>query len=244
MTELSFAKSFLSTLDNRPVKLPADYAADLKTLELKGPYTLPRYPSSPPMQPPSSIPSSPAPSSSTPHPPKTTTTLHLTSLRPPHTLSLSLPSLPLSTPILSLKQKVATELGRTGGTTEGIKILYARKPAGDSKTVGEVIGAAAAEQQGEVVEMQVLVVGGGGGGGGDVSKAGEEGKDVEMKGTGGGGGGGGAAAVAQGASGEEVMGSDAFWDDLRGWLMQRVRDEGVAGEVWGAFKRGWDERGV
>ncbi|KAL8894420.1 MAG: hypothetical protein Q9207_008504, partial [Kuettlingeria erythrocarpa] len=37
MSELSFAKSFLSTLDNRPIKLPADHAADLKTLELKGP---------------------------------------------------------------------------------------------------------------------------------------------------------------------------------------------------------------
>lgn len=126
-------------------------------------------------------------------------------------------------------------MGRAGGSTEGIKILYARKPAGDSKTVGEVVGEEG-KGKGEV-EMQVMVVGG------SQLKGGEEGEgekdkgDVEMGGT-------RAAVVAQGVSGEEVLGSDAFWDDLRGWLMQRVRDEGVAGEVWGAFKRGWDERVV
>ncbi|KAL8686567.1 MAG: hypothetical protein Q9218_007011, partial [Villophora microphyllina] len=37
MTELSFAKSFLATLDNRAIKLQPDHVADLKTLELKGP---------------------------------------------------------------------------------------------------------------------------------------------------------------------------------------------------------------
>lgn len=48
MTELSFAKAFLSTLDNRAIKLQPDHAADLKTLELKGavclPHTLLPYP--------------------------------------------------------------------------------------------------------------------------------------------------------------------------------------------------------
>lgn len=37
MTELSFAKSFLSTLDSRSVKLQADYVADPKNYEPKGP---------------------------------------------------------------------------------------------------------------------------------------------------------------------------------------------------------------
>lgn len=108
---------------------------------------------------------------------------------------------------------MAHELGRQG--TGGIKLLYGRKPAGDAKTVREVVG----EEEGDV-ELGVMVMAEPIGG-------------VE---------GGGAAAVAQGASGEEVMGSDAFWGDLKAWLMQRVRDEGMAGEVWGLFKRGWDER--
>ncbi len=46
MTELSFAKSFLSTLDSRPIKLSPDYAADLKTFEAKGPVS-PSHPSLP-----------------------------------------------------------------------------------------------------------------------------------------------------------------------------------------------------
>ena len=45
--ELAFAKSFLWSLDAKPVKLAADYAADPDTLELKGPVScllpLPRF---------------------------------------------------------------------------------------------------------------------------------------------------------------------------------------------------------
>ena len=112
-----------------------------------------------------------------------------------------------------------------------------------------------------------MIVGGGGGGGGGGNSApvteadllakagrakaaqatdvinkqanteGEKGADgdVTMGGTEG-------VGVAQGTSGEEVMDSGEFWDDLRGWLMQRVRDEGKVEEVWSLFKRGWDER--
>lgn len=36
MTELSFAKSFLATLDSRSTKLQADHVADPKTFEPKG----------------------------------------------------------------------------------------------------------------------------------------------------------------------------------------------------------------
>lgn len=39
--EVTFAKSFLSTLDSRPVKLQSDYAADQRTIELKGAVSLP-----------------------------------------------------------------------------------------------------------------------------------------------------------------------------------------------------------
>ena len=50
------------------------------------------------------------------------------------------------------------------------------------------------------------------------------------------------APVAQGVSGEAVLGTEQFWGDLRGWLLLRVRDEGVAGEAAGAFRRAWDGR--
>ncbi|KAL8726670.1 MAG: hypothetical protein Q9181_005959 [Wetmoreana brouardii] len=247
MTELSFAKSFLSTLDSRPIKLQSDHAADLKTVELKGPYTLPRYPSSPPMRPPTSSTSH----STTSQPPSTSTisaqqqdiNITLKSLRnPPLTLSLSKPS---SITIYDLKKEVARELGQEG--TEGIKLLWHRKPVSDAKTVAEVVGA----EEGKGVEFGVMVMGGGGGGGGDAARSaeteakGEGGGDVQMGGvedTAREKGGGREMPAAQGASGEEVVQSAAFWDDLKGWLMQRVRDEGVAEEVWSLFKRGWDER--
>ncbi|KAL9604199.1 MAG: hypothetical protein Q9219_000597, partial [cf. Caloplaca sp. 3 TL-2023] len=207
-------------------------------------YTLPRYPSSLPMTTPSSSstttttttppqPPQPPPSQQTPP----TITLHLKSLRPtPQTaISLTLPSLPPTTTIHSLKQRVAESLRRTD--TSGIKILHARKPCADSKSLGEVAGGELAE----VVEMGVMVMGGsaegneegGGGGEGDVKMGGVAVDD---------GGEGMEGEVAQGVKGEEVLQEDAFWDDLRGWLMLRVRDEGVVGELWGLWKRAWDER--
>ncbi|KAI4182075.1 MAG: hypothetical protein L6R41_006212, partial [Letrouitia leprolyta] len=156
-----------------------------------------------------------------------TITLILKSLRSPP-LSLSLPSLPATTSIFTLKQKVSAEIGRS--STEGIKILYSRKPCGDARTVGEVVGEEGL-RKGEV-EMGVMVMGGGGGV--EEKKSGTEAEgekkekeegDVVMGGTEGEG-----VRVAQGKSGAEVLEDDEFWDDLRGWLMQRVRDEGVVGE--------------
>ncbi|KAL8729252.1 MAG: hypothetical protein Q9166_004873 [cf. Caloplaca sp. 2 TL-2023] len=140
MTELSFAKSFLSTLDARVIKLQSDHAADLKTLELKG-------------------------------------------------------------------AEVVGEEGAKDGEVElGVMVVggATTAPAGSTSA-------------------------GNGGAGEDVKMGGvEDGK--------------GEVPVAQGPSGEEVMGTAEFWDDLKGWLMQRVRDEGKAEEAWSLFKRGWDER--
>ena len=44
MTELSFAKSFLTTLDSKTIKLQADHAADPKTFEPKGAVSVPHPP--------------------------------------------------------------------------------------------------------------------------------------------------------------------------------------------------------
>ncbi|KAL8773870.1 MAG: hypothetical protein Q9209_001300 [Squamulea sp. 1 TL-2023] len=249
MTEISFAKSFLATLDNRPIKLQSDHVADLKTLELKGAetctnlsscqqYTLPRYPSSPPMQHPSTSTTtsqSQPPTSSTDN----TITITLRSLKSPP-LNLPLPSQSFSTSIFELKQRVAKELQREN--TDGIKLLYQRKPCSDAKTVKEVIGDEGAKS-GEV-ELGVMVVGGAASapaaGAESKKEVGEKGEeDVKMGGV---EEGKSEVPAAQGPSGEEVLGSAEFWDDLKGWLMQRVRDEGKAEEAWSLFKRGWDER--
>ncbi|KAL8646902.1 MAG: hypothetical protein Q9226_006663 [Calogaya cf. arnoldii] len=164
-----------------------------------------------------------------------TISITLRSLKSPP-LNLQLPSQSRTTSIFELKQRVAKEIGSE--STEGIKVLYARKPCSDSKTVGEVVG----DEAGKEVEFGVMVVGGGvsaavTAGAGSASVGGE---DVKMGGVA--KEGKGEVPAAQGQSGEEVLGSAEFWDDLKGWLMQRVRDERKADEVWSLFKRGWDER--
>ena len=41
----------------------------------------------------------------------------------------------------------------------------------------------------------------------------------------------------QGASGDEVLGSDEFWDDLKGFLVQRLKDERKAAAVWETLRK-------
>ncbi|KAL8982796.1 MAG: hypothetical protein Q9205_002795 [Flavoplaca limonia] len=188
------------------------------------------------MQPPSSTSTTQPPSNQASAPSSTTSertiSITLRSLKPP-ALNLRLPSQPLATSIFALKQAIASDIKRD--STDGIKILYQRKPCSDAKTVGEVVG----EQAKGEVEFGVMVVGGAAPAAAvdaSVGKGGE-GEDVKMGGEVEEG-----LPAAQGASGDEVLGSAAFWDDLKGWLMLRVRDEGKAEEVWSLFKRGWDER--
>ncbi len=41
---------------------------------------------------------------------------------------------------------------------------------------------------------------------------------------------------------EGVLATGEFWEDLRGFLLQRVKDEGVAQEALGVFKGAWEAR--
>lgn len=143
-----------------------------------------------------------------------TITILLKSLRNPP-ISLSLSSQSLSTSIHELKNAVAKEIGTEGSGTENIRVLYKKKPCPDSKTVREVLGD---EDVGTEVEFSIMVMGGA--------------TRDEVKGS-----------VAQGASGDEVLGSEEFWDDLKGFLVQRIRDEGKAAEVWETFRQGWRAKG-
>lgn len=48
--------------------------------------------------------------------------------------------------------------------------------------------------------------------------------------------------ISQRPSGEEVLTSEEFWGDLKGFLLQRVRDEEKAVEALNAFRDGWSKR--
>lgn len=48
--------------------------------------------------------------------------------------------------------------------------------------------------------------------------------------------------ISQRPSGEEVLRSEEFWGDLKGFLLQRVRDEEKAVEALNVFRDGWSKR--
>ncbi|MCJ1284253.1 hypothetical protein MMC26_003584 [Xylographa opegraphella] len=230
MTELSFTKTFLSTLDSRPIKLPSDHVFDPKTFEPKGPYTLPRMPH--PMRrisKPSAPGSAPA------------LTLSLKSLRNPP-LDISLSNKSVMTSVLDLKQAVAENIGVTG--TDKIRLLYKKKPCADSKTIKDVIG----DEVLKVVEFSVMVMGG-------VVTAGTAASEAEkypgsavdsdttmedisrpqdLS----------AARVldAQELSGAPLLGTQQFWQDLNTFLIQRIGDKKVASDASAVFAQAWKGR--
>jgi hypothetical protein len=51
--------------------------------------------------------------------------------------------------------------------------------------------------------------------------------------------GGGAVPAAQGPSGKEVVNNE-FWQDLRGFVVQRIRDEKEGDKMVDVFKSAWE----
>lgn len=137
-----------------------------------------------------------------------TITITLKSLKNPP-ISLTLPSQPLTTSIIDLKSAISKEV--KAKSIEGIKILYNKKPCADSKTVKDVLGEE--EMPGEM-EFSVMIMGG---------VVAEEGK--------------GEAGMEEGGKGDEVLESEEFWSDLKGFLSQRLKDETKAEELVGTFRQ-------
>lgn len=217
MTELSFAKTFLSSLDSRPLKLQPDYTANPKTVELNGAYTLPKMPT-----PFKRATSSGLVDEAAQKPSVLNVTLK--SSRNP-VLSISLPKTDLGTTVLDFKQKVASDLKLEG--TEKIRILFSKKPAGDVKTLKELVGDEPL-QAGQEIELGVMVMGYKEA---DVAKT----EDTTTRDA------DGETSVAQGPSGEDVLGAEEFWADLKSFLVQRIRDEAKAGVVFDKFRGSWEK---
>lgn len=141
---------------------------------------------------------------------------------------------------MSLKSEVSKAVHAKG--TEGIKVLYNKKPCADSKTIKDVLGSD--EPGPEEVEFSIMIMGGAANAAaGTEEKGGEEETKEAAEGE------GDKLAVdtpvstAQGPSGDEVLESEEFWDDLKGFLSQRLKDEGKAKEVVETFRQGWKGRG-
>jgi len=198
MSEISFARSFLSTLDSRPSRLSRDHVEDPQTYPARGAYTLPKM--THPMTKRQKI----APGQ------ERSLTVTLKSLRNPP-LNIVLESQSPLISILDLKNEVSSQASIP---VDKIKILHNKKPVGDAKVLKDVVA-----QDEASVEFSVMVIGGAA----SIKK-----DDSETT-----------APVAQGPSGEEVLQTQEFWDDLKGFLTQRLKDEQEGEKLLEVFKKSW-----
>lgn len=148
-------------------------------------------------------------------------TVRVRSLRNPP-LDVQLPAQPLATTsVLDVKAAVAAQAGLVPGK---IRVLHKKKPVPDSKVLKDLVG------DGETtVEFSVMVMGGAAVSPAAAPRTAEEESAAAD-----------AAPVAQGQSGAAVLETDAFWTDLRGFLLQRIRDEQITEELFGKFLSSWE----
>jgi hypothetical protein len=152
----------------------------------------------------------------------------------------SFPTVPLTdvdagkTSIYDLKSQYATQSSIPAAK---IKILYKKKPVTDSKTVAEVIGQ---DVTGDV-EFGVMIMGGATASpalGTPVTSPPAAAPSEADKGLA--RGSAEVGSVAQGPSGKEVVATDEFWSDLKGFIMQRTKDEAEAERLAKVFKGAWE----
>ncbi|RDA83411.1 hypothetical protein CP532_4810 [Ophiocordyceps camponoti-leonardi (nom. inval.)] len=196
MTEASFARTFLSSLDSRPIKLSPDHVDDPKNYPARPPYILPRMPK--PMSKPADL----APGQ------ERSLTVVLKSLRNPP-LDIKLTSQPLNTSILDIKTQVSKQ---TRIPVDKMKILHNKRPLTDTKVLKDV--AAEAETS---VDFSVMVIGGA------AAVPSEEAKSSDE------------------LAGTSVMQTDAFWEELKEFLKQRLDDQQTADKVSRIFRASWDQ---
>lgn len=156
-------------------------------------------------------------------------TVHIKSLRNPP-LDIKLTSQSLNTSILDVRNAV---VARAGIPADKIKVLHKKKPVADSKVLKDLLG-----DEETSLDLSVMVIGGAASVG-SASPASTPAADA----TGEAAAAAAAATVgspAQGPSGEAVLQTDEFWTDLRGFLLQRLRDEKIAEELFGKFLSSWD----
>jgi ubiquitin-like protein 4 len=143
---------------------------------------------------------------------------------PTHSLTLSEQS--LSSSVFDLKQAYGNAFSLP---VDKIKLLHGKKPIGDSKTLRDVLGGEGS-RKGEG-EFGVMVMGGA------VPAATAEGAAAAAEGAAKGGDAPGLAKGAQ-ASGSAAAALDGkFWDDLKGFLEQRLKNEAQAEALAAKFKR-------
>lgn len=241
MSELAFAKQFLTALDSRPIKLSSDNVVDPRSYPAQSAYILPRHTtakrkrgdagastSSTAEASGTAAGASTSTSSSTAAQPSgaaVTVSLKPTKPGPP---AVSLPGQPPTKSMYDIKVAYAAQARLDPAK---IKLLRSKKPVADSKSLRDVLSEGGDETtsvkdpQAEIeVEFSVMVMPGAALG---PAAAGNAATGPAQAGAG---------PVAQGPSGVEVLSDPRFWDDLKGFLLQRVRDEEETQKLVKAFK--------
>ncbi|KAK1074205.1 hypothetical protein LTR12_010801 [Friedmanniomyces endolithicus] len=243
MSEVSFAKSFLATLDKRAIKLPADHVSDAKKYPAQSPFTLPRQTHP--------FPRKGATSTASQQAKQKTVTATLKPMRGSGE-TIIVADLTLTSTIHDVKTSYAQQSGQP---QDKIKLLLNKKPAADLKTLQEL------GVEGETVEFSVMVMGGGGSAAttpaveksepvmsapGSAPAGGDDKMEVdsqtpapasekalaEADGK----------ASAQGGTVVEMLKGEEFWADLKGFLAQRLRDEGEGEKLAEVFREAYGKR--
>ncbi|KAK0285530.1 hypothetical protein LTR35_004869 [Friedmanniomyces endolithicus] len=234
MSEVSFAKSFLASLDKRAIKLPADHVSDAKKYPAQSPFTLPRQTHP--------FPRKGATSTASQQAKQKTVTATLKPMRGSGE-TITVADLTLTSTIHDVKTSYAQQSGQP---QDKIKLLLNKKPAADLKTLQEL------GVEGGTVELSVMIMGGGGSAattpaveksepvmsaplGGDdkmdvdssqTPAPASEKAQAEADGK----------ADAQGGTVAEMLKGEEFWADLKGFLAQRLRDEGEVEKLAKVFR--------
>lgn len=170
--------------------------------------------------------------------------------------TVTLPSTTLDTTIHDLKTQYAE---KTGASLDKIKLLLNKKPAADLKTLKD-LGVSAEKKD---VELSVMVMGGGGGNtpgmqSPAVEKAdptvsaappvaatgGDDKMDIDPKAS---------APFSEKAEMEaekaaprvetakDILQTEEFWGDLKGFLAQRLRSQDESEALVGIFREAWEK---
>lgn len=153
--------------------------------------------------------------------------------------SVTLPSQPPTKSLYDIKVQYASE---ANFDVSKIKLLRNKKPVADSKSLRDALGeetTGANEPQKETeLEFSVMVMAGAAlppaaAAAPSPNPPAAEKMDVDQT-----------PPVPQGPSRSDVLAKDEFWHDLKGFLLQRVRDEAESEKLAEIFKAAWKSSGV
>lgn len=145
-------------------------------------------------------------------------------------LDFTISSAPISTTtVQDLRDAVRARVADAQGNPvalDKIKVLYHRKPvSGTGKTVAEIlVDEPEILAGGKEVEFGVMIIGGA-----KTIDVAESQPDEQMRDP-------SPPKAAVGPSGAELLETEAFWDDLQGYLQQRLKDEQEALRLRVLFK--------